>query len=127
MLRKLEIRLDNATTFLEYLHNFTKEIDSEVFTEKEMENLQKTIDNIGAWKQRMEDRQDSLKKHDNVELTLDAIQLEIQKLDSEIRYLINKQKWWTPKSKEVPATAETQNETESDSSATNKSQPHLEL
>lgn len=95
---------ESATAFLNNARNMTKESNAEkdVFTEAEVAVLDKAINDAEAWLATEQSAQNKLKKHETVQLTVQSLGDRMALVDREVKYLINKLKYWKPKVKETP-------------------------
>lgn len=91
--------INSSKEFLKMAQNFTKEANSErdVFTEVEINVLEKKIEETESWLDKSIEEQNALKKNDDIKLTVDSIREKITNLDREVKYLLNKMKIWKPK------------------------------
>lgn len=103
-LKALDGMLTGATAFMKSAQNLTKATnpDKDVFTDVEIETLQKVIKETIEWKNKSEVEQKKLKKHEPVVLTVKLITEKMALLDREVKYLVNKLKIWRPKKAEIP-------------------------
>lgn len=103
--------LNNSKEFLKMSKNFTKESnpDKDIFTEVEIEVLEKRIDETDDWLKKSIEEQNALKKNEDIKLTVESIREKMANLDREMKYLLNKMKIWRPKK---PVKKETENKTE---------------
>lgn len=103
--------LNSSQEFLKMAKNLTKEANAErdVFTDVEIEVLEKKIGETQAWLTKSIEEQNQLQKNDEVKLTVDSIREKMSSLDREVKYLVNKMKIWRPKK---PAKKEAENKTE---------------
>lgn len=99
--------ITNARTFLENAKNMTKEsnADKDIFTQVEIDTLEKAIDDAEQWSATELEAQNKLKKSDAVQMTIKSISDRMVLLDREVKYLINKLKIWKPKVKDTPKKA----------------------
>lgn len=107
--------ITHAKTFLTNAKTMTKEanVEKDVFTQVEIDTLQKAIDDAEKWLENEQKAQNKLKKYEPVKLTVKAIGDRMMLLDREVKYLINKLKIWMPKVKDLPKKAKKSvNETE---------------
>lgn len=91
--------LNSSQEFLKVAKNFTKEMNMEkdIFTDVEIEVLEKKIIETETWLNKSIEEQDALKKNEDIKLTVDSIREKMQSLDREVKYLLNKMKIWRPK------------------------------
>lgn len=111
---------ESAKTFLASARNMTKESNPEkdVFTEAEVAVLDKAIADAEHWLATQQSAQNKLKKFEPVQLTVQSLGDRMALVDREVKYLINKLKYWKPKVKETPKKKEkTTNETAEEKSA----------
>ncbi|CAG9788320.1 unnamed protein product [Diatraea saccharalis] len=103
--------LNSSQEFLKMAKNFTKESNSErdVFTEVEIEVLEKKIIETETWVNKSIAEQEALKKNEDIKLTVESIREKMSNLDREVKYLLNKMKIWRPKK---PVKKESDNKTE---------------
>lgn len=103
-LSALKSMLNGSRNFLESAKNLTKAVnpDKDVFTDVEIETLQKLIKETEDWRDKQVDEQKKVKKSDPVKLTVKAISEKMSLLDREVKYLVNKIKLWKPKKVEKP-------------------------
>lgn len=97
----------NAKTFLTNAKNMTKEanLEKDIFTQVEIDTLQKAITEAEEWIASELGKQNKLKKFEAVQMTVKIISDHMATLDREVKYLINKLKLWKPKVKETPKTS----------------------
>lgn len=98
-LTSLNKLLDQARGFWKTSLNFTKDSNAEmdVFTQVEVETLEKLIVKTEEWRTAEKKEQDKLKKNEPVKLTVNAMVEKMQALDRELKYMANKMKYWKPK------------------------------
>ena len=98
-LKALSTMLNGSSNFLESAKNLTKSNnpDKDVFTEVEINTLEKIIRETNEWMIKEIEEQDKLKKSDSVRLTINALSEKMAALDREVKYLVNKIKLWKPK------------------------------
>ncbi|KAM3960227.1 hypoxia up-regulated Grp170 co-chaperone protein [Aphomia sociella] len=103
--------LNQSQEFLKMAKNFTKEVNTEkdIFTDVEIEVLEKKIIETETWLQKSIEEQEALKKNEDIKLTVESIREKMQTLDREVKYLLNKMKIWRPKK---PVKKESDNKTE---------------
>lgn len=105
----------SAKTFLTSAKNMTKELnsDKDVFTQVEIDTLEKAINDAEKWLASEQKAQNKLKKYEAVQMTVKSITDRMVLLDREVKYLINKLKIWMPKVKDAAKKAKkAANETE---------------
>jgi hypoxia up-regulated 1 len=103
-LNALTLSLNHSSHFLTTAKNLTKTTNPEkdVFTDVEVESLEKLIKETGEWKEKMIDEQNKLKKFEPIKLTVRSIVDKMGALDREVKYLLNKMKLWRPKKVDKP-------------------------
>ncbi|KPJ17240.1 Hypoxia up-regulated protein 1 [Papilio machaon] len=103
--------LNSSQEFLKMAKNLTKDANSErdVFTDVEIDVLEKKITETQSWLNKAIDDQNQLKKNEDIKLTVDSIREKMSNLDREVKYLVNKMKIWRPKK---PVKKESDNKTE---------------
>lgn len=103
-LNALKSMLNGSRHFLESAKNLTKSVnpDKDVFTDVEIETLQKLIKETEEWRDKQVEEQKKLKKSEPVKLTVKALSEKMALLDREVKYLVNKIKLWKPKKIEKP-------------------------
>lgn len=136
-LKALEKQLVGAKGFLATARNMTKEVnpDKDVFTAVEIETLQKAIDETIKWSADEQAAQKKLKKYEPVRLTVKSVTDRMASLDREVKYLVNKLKYWQPKVSPKKVTEKAKNGTISDSAgeketgeeAKNDEEPTIEV
>ncbi|XP_031638481.1 hypoxia up-regulated protein 1 [Contarinia nasturtii] len=96
--------ITSAKTFLTNAKNMTKEsnADKDIFTQVEIDTLEKAITDAEEWLTSQQDAQNKLKRSDTVQMTVKSITDRMMLLDREVKYLINKLKIWKPKVKDTP-------------------------
>lgn len=99
--------IGSAKTFLANAKNMTKEAntDKDIFTQVEIDTLQKAITEAEQWIENEQAEQNKLKRYEAVQMTVKSITDRMMLLDREVKYLINKLKIWKPKVKETPKKA----------------------
>lgn len=110
--------IDGAKDFLKNAMNMTNATNPEkdVFTQVEIETLEKAINEAEQWRQTEEAAQNKLQKYEPVQMTVKSITDRMALLDREVKYLLTKLKFWKPKVKETPKKSKktlSQNETDS--------------
>lgn len=110
-LKALNSMVNGSQHFLTTAKNLTKEVNPEkdVFTEIEIKTLDKAITETIEWRDKEIKAQKKLAKNDAVRLTVKSLTDKMALLDREVKYLVNKLKYWRPKVKETPK--EKKNET----------------
>lgn len=96
--------ITHAKTFLTNAKNMTKESnsDKDIFTQVEINTLEKVIKDSEKWIATELEAQNKLKRSDAVQMTVKSITDRMAILDREVKYLINKLKIWKPKVKDTP-------------------------
>ncbi|KAH9636875.1 hypothetical protein HF086_010656 [Spodoptera exigua] len=107
----LRSMLNSSREFLKMAKNFTKDANPEkdVFTDVEINLLEKKIDETTTWLSTSIKEQKALKKNEDIKLTVESIREKMASLDREMKYLLNKMKIWRPKK---PVKKESENKTE---------------
>lgn len=103
-LNALKSMLNGSIHFLESAKNLTKSTnpDKDIFTDVEIEMLQKVINETQDWMDKMVEEQENIKKSEPVKLTVKLISEKMAMLDREVKYLVNKLKIWKPKKTDKP-------------------------
>lgn len=98
-LKAFHSMVNGSEHFLTTARNLTKETNPEkdVFTQTEVDNLEKAITETVAWREKEVAAQNKLAKNEPVRLTVKAITDKMSYLDREVKYLVNKIKMWRPK------------------------------
>lgn len=93
--------IDGAEKFLVTGRNLTKDTNPEkdVFTQVEIDTLDKVITETNAWLKTETAAQKKLAKNADIRLTVKDITDKMSLLDREVKYLVNKIKIWKPKVK----------------------------
>lgn len=92
--------INGSEHFLATARNLTKDPEKgDVFTEKEVEDLAKAIQDVIEWRDKEVEAQDKLPKNAPIKLTVKALTDKMAFLDREVKYLVNKIKRWRPKEK----------------------------
>ncbi|CAH0560825.1 unnamed protein product [Brassicogethes aeneus] len=104
-LNALHSLLNHSTHFLLSAKNLTKttNLEKDVFTDVEVEALEKLIKETTEWRDKQVKEQAKLKKNEPIKLTVKSITDKMGSLDREVKYLVNKIKYWRPKKVEKPA------------------------
>lgn len=104
-LKALHQMLNHSSHFLMTAKNLTKttNVEKDVFTDVEIETLEKLIAETTEWRDKIVKEQDKTKKSDAVKLTVKMLMDKMAALDREVKYLVNKIKMWRPKKVEKPA------------------------
>lgn len=99
--------LENATKFLKSSQNLTKDAnpDKDVFTQVELDTLDRVISETTKWRDQEIDAQNKLQRSDAVRLTIKSMADKMMIVDREVNYLINKLKIWKPKVTPPPPAA----------------------
>ncbi|XP_053697682.1 hypoxia up-regulated protein 1 [Sabethes cyaneus] len=103
-LKALKQMITGAEGFLDKARNFTKESNTEkdVFTQVEIETLERVIKETIEWQKTEVVEQDKLARNKAVRLTVKDLTDKMALLDREVKYLVNKLKLWRPKVKPTP-------------------------
>ncbi|RZC35188.1 HSP70 and/or Trypan PARP domain containing protein [Asbolus verrucosus] len=103
-LNALNSMLNHSSHFLINAKNLTKTTNPEkdIFTDVEVESLEKLIKETEEWKEKTIEEQNKLKKYEPIRLTVRSITEKMAALDREVKYLVNKIKLWRPKKVEKP-------------------------
>lgn len=104
-LKALHHMLNQSSHFLLNAKNLTKttNLEKDIFTDVEVETLEKLINETSEWRDKMVKEQKSVKKYEPVKLTVKMLMDKMAALDREMKYLVNKIKMWRPKKVEKPA------------------------
>lgn len=109
-LKALVGMIEGAQHFLASARNITQDPEKkDVFTEKEINDLEKAIQEVTEWRDKEVAVQEKLAKNEPVKLTVKHLTDKMAFLDREVKYLVNKIKRWRPKEK--PKEKKTKNET----------------
>ncbi|KAL3265420.1 hypothetical protein HHI36_009624 [Cryptolaemus montrouzieri] len=102
-LSALNSMLNHSNHFLNSAKNLTAGVDpdKDVFTDKEIESLEKIIQETEEWADKTIKSQNKLKKYEPVVLTVKSITDKMGVLDREVKYLVNKLRLWKPKKEET--------------------------
>lgn len=118
--------INGSTHFLNTIVTTTKEAlakDGEaIFTQIEIDTLEKVIKETEEWKKNMEEEQAKLPLSEPPKLTIKLITEKMAALDREVKYLVNKAKFWKPKK----APKKSSNETKENSENKTKVEENLE-
>lgn len=110
--------LNQSSFFLDSIKNLSSvEIEDKVFTDVEIEILEKLINETEEWKESMVKEQSAIPDYEKPKLVVEDIAFKMQALDREVKYLINKAKTFRPKPKTKPA----KNKTETNNTKTETS------
>lgn len=123
-LKALHSMLNHSSHFLASAKNLTKakNPDKEVYTEVEIETLDKVIKETSDWRDKLIKEQEALKKYEPIKLTVKMLVDKMAALDREVKYLINKLKIWKPKKVEKPISEKTENNTENNNTKNDKTE-----
>lgn len=114
-LKALSGMITGAEQFLASAKNISTDPEkADVFTEKEIVDLEKAIKETIEWKDKEVVAQKKLAKNDQVKLTVKVLTDKMAFLDREVKYLVKKIKNWRPKEKPKKKKATT-NDTTSES------------
>ncbi|KAG5671881.1 hypothetical protein PVAND_002051 [Polypedilum vanderplanki] len=92
--------INGSEHFLATARNLTKDPEKgDVFTEKEVEDLAKAIQDVIEWRDKEVEAQEKLPRNAPIKLTVKALTDKMAFLDREVKYLVNKIKRWRPKEK----------------------------
>lgn len=89
--------LNLSRSFLVQIKNLTDK--EEIYTTKDLDELNKIINETTDWLDKTEKKQNELKLHENPVLVVKDIEAKQGKLDREMLYLLNKAKYYVPKPK----------------------------
>lgn len=107
--------INGSTHFYKTIVSTTKEAldkDGEaIFTQVEIDTLEKVIKETEEWKKSMEEEQTKLPLSAPPKLTIKLITEKMAALDREVKYLVNKAKFWKPKKVPKKSSNETKEET----------------
>lgn len=108
-LSALNSMLNHSRHFLNNAKNLTKtsNLEKDIFTDQEVESLEKIITETEDWKEKQIQEQNKLKNFEPVKLTVRSITDKMGALDREVKYLVNKIKLWRPKKVDKPKETET--------------------
>lgn len=99
-LKALQGMINGSEGFLASALNITKDEEKkDVFTEKEIADLEKAIKETTEWRDKEVAAQKKLAKNEPVRLTIKHLTDKMAFLDREVKYLVNKIKNWRPKEK----------------------------
>lgn len=131
-LNALKSMINGSLGFLATAKNLTKDANPErdVFTQVEIDNLEKAIRDTIDWQENEIKAQQKLARNEPVQLTVKSIIDKTASLDREVKYLVNKIKLWRPKvlpkeSKPEKDTKPDENKTESSGDSETKSDENL--
>lgn len=104
-LKALHSMLNHSSHFLISAKNLTKSANPEkdVFTDVEINTLEKLINDTTEWRDKAVKEQKELKPNEPIKLTVKMLMDKMAALDREVKYLVNKIKMWRPKKIEKPA------------------------
>lgn len=112
-LAALHSMINGSSNFLANARNMTTDSPDGLFTQVELDTLERVINETQEWKTRMEEEQSSLPASSAPKLTVKSITEKMAMLDREVKYLVNKAKIWRPKkAKEDVVKDATKNETD---------------
>lgn len=99
-LKALHGMINGSEHFLATARNLTKDPEKgDVFTTKEVDDLEKAIQETIEWRDKEVAAQKKLAKNEPVRLTVKHLTDKMAFLDREVKYLVNKIKAWRPKEK----------------------------
>jgi hypoxia up-regulated 1 len=99
-LKALHSMINGSEHFLASARNITKDpLKGDVFTTKEVDDLEKAIQEVVEWRDKEVAAQDKLAKNEPIRLTVKHLTDKMSYLDREVKYLVNKIKAWRPKEK----------------------------
>lgn len=125
-LKALKGMIEGAEKFLASAKNITQDPEKkDVFTEKEVEDLAKGIQEVIDWRDKEVSAQNKMPKNEPIRLTVKQLTDKMAFLDREVKYLVNKIKRWRPKEK--PKEKKVKNETTSSSNATEQDETQQEV
>lgn len=128
-LNALKSMINGSLGFLETAKNLTKDANPEkdVFTQKEIDNLEKAIKETVQWRDTEVEEQKKLALNEPIRLTVKALTDKMSYLDREVKYLVNKIKLWRPKTPPAPPKVkdETENKTAGEDSDTPSDGPQI--
>lgn len=108
--------LNGSSTFLKDARNVTaaklEAEESWVFTEIELNTLEKQIKETGEWLTKMEKEQAEQKRSEAPKMSIKSISDKINNLDREVKYLVNKAKIWRPPKAKEDLNNDAKNSTE---------------
>ncbi|CAL1530056.1 unnamed protein product [Lymnaea stagnalis] len=111
-LAALKSALNQTIVFLATIKNIT-DIDDPIFTQVELDTLEKLINETKQWRDDNVQAQKKLKPYENPAFRAEDVGIKIASLDREMRYLINKAKNFKPKPKpKEDKSKKTENSTE---------------
>ncbi|KAG5893762.1 hypothetical protein JTB14_001207 [Gonioctena quinquepunctata] len=116
-LKAIHSMFNHSSNFLEAAKNNTKSTnpDKDIFTDVEIETLDKLIKDTAEWRDKMVKEQEALKNYEPVKLTVKMLMDKMAALDREVKYLLNKAKLWRPKKVEEKPVKEAPNDNTTDS------------
>lgn len=120
-LKALHQMLNHSSHFLMTAKNLTKTTNTEkdVFTDVEVETLEKLITETTEWRDKIVKEQDKTPKNEPVKLSVKMLMDKMAGLDREVKYLVNKIKMWRPKKVEKPIAEKSEvNDTEKNGTKT---------
>lgn len=99
-LKALAGMINGSEGFLATARNITKDPEkSGVFSEKEIDDLEKAIKEVIEWRDKEVAAQNKLARSEPIKLTVKLMTDKMAFLDREVKYLVNKIKMWRPKEK----------------------------
>ncbi|XP_076274014.1 hypoxia up-regulated Grp170 co-chaperone protein [Rhynchophorus ferrugineus] len=103
-LNALHSMLNHSSVFLKNAQNLTETTNPEkdVFKDSEVEALEKLLKDTTEWRDKAVKEQEALKKSDPPKLTVKHIMDKMAALDREVKYLVNKLRYYKPKKVEKP-------------------------
>lgn len=115
-LKALTEMISGAEKFLVSAMNLTKDTNPEkdVFTQVEIDTLSRVITETIDWQKTETEEQEKLKPNEAVRLTVKSITDKMALLDREVKYLVNKIKYWRPKKPAKKAKGEKADNTTAD-------------
>ncbi|XP_064650580.1 hypoxia up-regulated protein 1-like isoform X14 [Lineus longissimus] len=115
-LEALKSMLNHSRYFLKSIKNLTA--DEPIFTEVEVTTLSKLINDTTDWRKKALSDIKAAKSSDKPPVTVEDIAQKIGALDREVKYLLNKAKYYKPKPK--PEKTENKTKTDANSTASNE-------
>lgn len=99
-LKALAGMINGSEGFLATARNISKDPEkSGVFSEKEIDDLEKAIKEVIEWRDKEVTAQNKLARSEPIKLTVKLMTDKMAFLDREVKYLVNKIKMWRPKEK----------------------------
>ncbi|KAJ8934580.1 hypothetical protein NQ314_013270 [Rhamnusium bicolor] len=126
-LKALHSMLNHSTHFLTSAKNLTKTTNPEkdIYTDVEIESLEKLINETTDWEEKVVKEQNELKKYEPVKLTVKMLMDKMAALDREVKYLVNKIKLWRPKKIEKPVEEKNENGSSTDKNDTSDNKENV--